>query len=569
MTAWRWRRGLAVGLALWGVIVNVAIYAIPGLAGALVAWVVTLAIGAGLAWRAPHAIRPQVRVVAGFAVVALALFLIMLAGRQILLKSDVAIHHGLIATIRAGGPHPPELPWNPGLAAPYHYGLDLLIGLLTPPVGPDPAFVAELLEAYIWMSYALIVGTLLLRRGSWTVALILAPLLLAVGTNTGQFTSSGVLQVPVPTGLPAPGLRASLADIFVGGGDGGNTAWLPNIQRPFFVLGYALALVVLERVADRIDRRWLHRGTLALLIGFLGLVDEAVAPVVLVLWAALEAAPLVEARRDRPFPWKSALRAATGPALAALLLATGGGVITGLLTEGSYGTLWLGWAHDAGARQPLASFTELSGGLGLLGLGPLVLAGGAVLLAWRNRLSMAFAAGSGVFLLAAFVLQYEHGQHDVARLDGHARNFALLALLLALSLRLPAMRPRWRYAAGTMLVALVILPAIVPPVRNLGMAVGHGVQLANAHPDQQGRRLVFTHLTSRVADYIRDHTAVEARILSPHPLDMTAATGRPNAAGHTYASHYIYGRGPDYPRRYPLPRPCRHSAAGHHLRARH
>ena len=538
-------QGLVVGLALWGVIVNVVIYAIPGLAGALVAWVVTLAIGIGLAWRAPHAIRPQLRVAAGLAVVALVLFLILLAGRQLLSSPDSAIHHGLIATIRAGGPHPPELPWNPGLAAPYHYGIDLLIGLLTPPVGPDPAFVTELLGAYIWMSYALIVGTLLLRRGSWTVALILAPLLLAAGTNTFQFTSSGVLQVPVPAGLPAPGLRASLADIFVGG-IGDNTAWPPNIQRPFFVLAYALALVVLERVADRIDRRWLHRGTLALLVGFLGLLDEAVAPVVLVLWAALEAAPLVEARRDRPFPWKSALRAAMGPALAALLLAAGGGVITGLLTEVSDGTLWLGWAHDAGARQPLASFTELSGGLGLLGLGPLVLAGGAVLLAWRNRLSLAFAAGSGVLLLAAFVLQYEHGQHDVTRLDGHARNFALLALLLALSLRLPALRPRWRYAAGAMLAALVIWPAIVPPVRNLGMAVGRGVQLANAQPDQQGRRQVFTHLTSRVADYIRDHTAVEARILSPHPLDMAAATGRPNAAGLTQASHYIYGRGPVY-----------------------
>ena len=210
-------QGLVVGLALWGVIVNVVIYAIPGLAGALVAWVVTLAIGIGLAWRAPHPIRPQLRVAAGLAVVALVLFLIVLAGRQLLSSPDSAIHHGLIATIRAGGPHPPELPWNPGLAAPYHYGIDLLIGLLTPPVGPDPAFVTELLGAYIWMSYALIVGTLLLRRGSWTVALILAPLLLAAGTNTFQFTSSGVLQVPVPAGLPAPGLRASLAGHLRGG----------------------------------------------------------------------------------------------------------------------------------------------------------------------------------------------------------------------------------------------------------------------------------------------------------------------------------------------------------------
>ena len=142
-------QGLVVGLALWGLIVNLVLYAVPGMAGALVGWVVMLAIGAGLAWRARRPIRPRLRVVAGFAVVALVLFPIVLAGRQLLSSPDTAIHHGLIATIRAGGPHPPELPWNPGLAAPYHYGIDLLIGLLTPPVGPDPAFVTELVDAYI------------------------------------------------------------------------------------------------------------------------------------------------------------------------------------------------------------------------------------------------------------------------------------------------------------------------------------------------------------------------------------------------------------------------------------
>ena len=536
-------QGLVVGLALWGLIVNLVLYAVPGMAGALVGWVVMLAIGAGLAWRARRPIRPRLRVVAGFAVVALVLFPIVLAGRQLLSSPDTAIHHGLIATIRAGGPHPPELPWNPGLAAPYHYGIDLLIGLLTPPVGPDPAFVTELVDAYIWVSFALIVGALLLRRGPWMVAL--ASLLLAVGTQTLLFTSPGVLQVPVPAGIPAPGLRASLTAIYVEGLAEIRVA-PPDVWKPYFVLAYALALVVLERVADRTDRRWLHQGALALLVGFLGLLDEAVAPVVLALWGGLEAIQLVQARRKAPLRWNPMLWAAAGPVLAALLLAAGGGVITGLLTEVSDGTLWLGWAHDAGARQPLASFTELSGGLGLLGLGPLVLAGGAVLLAWRNRLSLAFAAGSGVLLLAAFVLQYEHGQHDVTRLDGHARNFALLALLLALSLRLPALRPRWRYAAGAMLVALVIWPAIVPPVRNLGMAVGRGVQLANAQPDQQGRRQVFTRLTSRVAAYIRNSVAVEARILSPHPRDMSAATGRPNAAGITQASHYLFALGPEY-----------------------
>ena len=111
-------QGLVVGLALWGVIVNVVIYAIPGLAGALVAWVVTVAIGIGLAWRARQASRPRLRVVAGFAVVALVLLLIALAGRQLVPNPDSAIHHGLIATMRAGGPHPPELPWHPGWPPP-------------------------------------------------------------------------------------------------------------------------------------------------------------------------------------------------------------------------------------------------------------------------------------------------------------------------------------------------------------------------------------------------------------------------------------------------------------------
>ena len=543
-------QGLAVGLALWGVIVNVVIYAIPGLAGALVAWVVTLAIGAGLAWRAPHAIRPQVRVVAGFAVVALALFLIVLAGRQLGAGRDPNVHYSLVAAIRAGGPHPPELSWHPGLAVPYHYGIDLLVGLLTPAVGPDAAFVTELLDAYIWMSYALIVGSLLLRRGVWMVGLAL--LLLAAGTDAFLFTSPGVVQVPVPAGLPAPGLRAALADIYMEG-LGSSTATPPNVRRQLFVLAYALALVVLERVAHRADRRWLHRGTLALLVGFVGLLDEAVALVVLGLWGLIEAIELVQAART-PLRAKAMLAAAGGPALGAILLAASGGVVTRLLTEGSGGALSLGWVHDAGARQTLVSFTGLSGGVALLGLGPLALAGGAVLLAGRNRLSLALAAGSGVFLLAAHTLQYQYGQHDITRLDGHARNFALLAVLLALSLRLPALRPRWRYAAGAVIVALVMWPAIVSPVRTLGLAVERGVQLANAQPDQQEfntpsirPRQVQPRLTSaRVAAYIRDNTAVEARILSPDALEMSAATGRPNASGFTQAAHYIHADGTEY-----------------------
>ena len=187
-------QGLVIGLALWGLITNFVLYAVPGLAGAAVGWGLTLILGTVLAWRAPHSIWPRPRVAAGFAVAFLVLFWLALASRQLLESPDPMLHLGLAAWIRAGG-FPPELPWNPGMVVRYHHAADLLVGLLTPPVGPDLAFVQELLGAYAWTSLALVVATALLRRGSWRVALVIAPLLLTAGawtwTSLGDGTSAG------------------------------------------------------------------------------------------------------------------------------------------------------------------------------------------------------------------------------------------------------------------------------------------------------------------------------------------------------------------------------------------
>ncbi|MCY3785071.1 MAG: hypothetical protein OXG79_14985 [Chloroflexi bacterium] len=538
-------QGLVIGLGVWGVIVNFVVYLIPGLAGALVGWVVVLATGAGLVWHAPDRIRLQPRAAAAIAVVALALLLVTLAGRQLEPISHTATQWGLASTMRAGGLHPPQLPWHPGMAAPYHYGFDLLVGFLTPPVGPDPALVTELLSAYVFVSYALIVGTLLLRRGSWLGVAALAPLLLAAGTQTFLGVSPGTLQVPVPAGVPAPGLRASLATVYVDG-LGAQITVPPNLTFPYFPLAYALALVVLERAVHGRDWRWARPVALALLVGFLGLVDEAVAPIVLALWGLLEVVALWQTRRERSIR-AGVVQAASGPVLATLLLATGGGVVSGVLSGGLGGGLSLSWIDHSVLRPSLASFTALAGGVGLLGLGPVVVAGAALLLTRRDRLCVALAAGSGAFVLAALTLQFEHAQHDVARIDGHARNFGLLALLLALSLRLHDLRPRWRYTAAAVIVALLTWPAIVTPVRTLSTAVGGGVQLANAEPGQPGRRQAFPRLDSaRVAAYIRDHTDVDARILSPQEETMSIATGRLNAAGFTQAVHSTASTGPEY-----------------------
>ena len=307
-------QGLVVGPALWGLITNFVLYAIPGLAGAAVGWGVTLALGAALAWRARDAIRPRPRVAAGFAVAVVALFWMALASRQLLPFSDPQLHLGMAGSFRAGG-FPPELSWSPGEPLRYHHATELLVGLLTPPWGPNLAFGSELLDAYAWTSFALVVVTALASRGSWRIALLFAPLLLSVGAWTWTSVGNGVLQGPVPAGLPEAGLRASLWDIYwptVGESWAPREAGLPNIWKSSFPLAYALGLIVLERVARATDRPWPVTLALAALVGFLGLLSTTLAPLVIGLWAALEVVRLSQARRARALAWREMLRWARG-----------------------------------------------------------------------------------------------------------------------------------------------------------------------------------------------------------------------------------------------------------------
>ncbi len=575
-------QGLVVGPALWGLLVNFVMYAVPGRAGAAVGWVVMLALAAALAWRARRSrtrLLPQPRVAAGFFVAALALFWVALAARQQLHTPDAHLHLGLAAAIREGG-FPPELPYSPGAPANYHYGTDLLLGALAPPVGPDLAFAMELLSAYIWVSLALTVATALWTRAFWGAVLVTVPLLLSAGAWTlVVYTPAHVVDVPVPAGVPSAGLRASLLDIYWPTeppwswefrGMNGYGPSPPNLFKPFFVLAYALALVVLERAAAGLPgtRRgarvvgggvaaanrpggWPAAVTLAALVGFLGLADETVAPIVLALWAALEAAALWSTRAAMPRRLRPAAHAAAGPALAVLLLAAGGGVftstLTGMLTEGAASGLSVGAPADPGNRRLVGTFDPQPGGVGVLGLGPVVVAAAAALLARRDRLALALAAGSALFLLAVLTVRYGSASHDLVRFDGHARTFAVLALMVALSARLHDLRPRWRYAAGAVVVALVIWPTAAAPVRNLGLSVGHGVQVSNASAEQPGIRIhaisrqqVGSLARSDVAAFIRDRTAVDARVLSPSPHRMTFATGRPNVSG--LAGRFHLGR---------------------------
>ncbi len=554
-------QGLVVGLALWGVVVNLLMYLWPGLTGAAVGWGITLGLGAVLSWRAPERIRPEPRMLAGFAVVVLALLWVGLAARQALTIPDAPDHLGMSGAIRAGS-FPPSFFWSPGVAAPYHYGSDLLVAALTPPFGPNLAFVTELLGAYAWTSFILVVVTALLRRSSRFAVLVTVPLLLGYGawTQTGLFAN--ILQVPVPTGIPSAGIRASLGEIYWP-----SVEWplpspfigVPDIWLPRHPLSYALTLVVLERAADPGGRSWSASLALAGMIGFVGVLSATVAPVILAAWGALELAHLVKPEAAHAGRRMALLRSGVGLALGLVLLAIGGGTLKSNLANTELIGISFGWNGHEWRSWVQGSIQSRPGGIGLLGTAgsPIIVAAMAVALAWRDRLVLALVAGVGALMLAKLVLRYEPAPWDLARFDGHARNFALLALLLALSVRLAKLQPpRLRYAAAGLLVALVVWPTISPSVRNLGLTLGQGVEVANARIPPAEAAARYSHqgryelpsVADRIAAYLRDRTPVDARVFSPTPGfgAVAFATGRPSASGFFGHVHMYPRLGPEY-----------------------
>lgn len=577
-------QGLAIGMALWGLTANFVLHAVPGRAGALLTWVLLLTLSLWLGWRRREALPIDRGKAAGFAAGALMVFAVALAARQTLIVSDAFIRFGLAAPIQAGV-WPPVLPWSPWQPVPYHYGTDMLVGLLAPPAGPDLAFTKEVLDAAAWTSLTLLVGVTVVRRGGWLGLVVFTPLLLTAGAWIQlQGASPALLQLPMPSGLPDAGVRASLSEVYWP-----TREWPwpypephaapPNIWFFRFTLAYALALIVLERVTESTQPLpWQSSLTLAALVGFLGLTEEALALTILGLWGLIELFRIV---RSRPKRARILARAVAGVGSAGVLLALGGGVLTGMLTGAAGGNVALGWAADLARLRPQALLDSRPGGVAVLGLGPAILATAAVLLGVRQRLVLTLAAGAGVFLLAAFALRYESAPQNVGRLDAHAGNLALVALLVAASVRLRTARPRWRYLICVLLGALIVWPSVALPVRTLAFQVSHGVDLANARPGPAGRDIALTtagigrqtvqHLTpSQVVNdmpspppplhtrptgvlkhdpvirYIQHHTATDDRILSPHPSELTLATGRPNAAGFAGYLHYVERAGPEY-----------------------
>ena len=282
------------------------------------------------------------------------------------------------------------------------------------------------------------------------------------------------------------------------------------------------------------------------------------APVVLLIWIGLECARLFRARRAGASLLAPALRSGGGLLAAGLLLRFGGGALSEVADGGARAGLTLASNLDAMYRPVVGIFTTHPGGLGILSVGPLAVAGIAIALARRDWLVAALAGGAVLLALAWLSLDYPPFAQDLRRLGGHARNLAMLALLLALSAhlaRLPSRR--WRYAAAALLVGLIVWPTAVGPARAAAGALGQGVQLANAGPGWRAareqdetaalRRFPMPIMSRRLAVHIRTHVPVDAPVLDPSAnLAVLLHTGRPNNFGFANAVHLIWRPGPEY-----------------------
>ena len=150
---------------------------------------------------------------------------------------DPGIHLGLSSYIQAGG-WPPATPWNPDFRVHYHHGVDMLIGLLAPPFGPNLVLVTEILSTYFWISFALVVATTMLNRGGWLWTLVLSPLLLTAGSWTllGYLNRvPNIVQIPLPTEIQIPsasGIRSDGA-LLAGNGTSFGIPSLTGLQPTF------------------------------------------------------------------------------------------------------------------------------------------------------------------------------------------------------------------------------------------------------------------------------------------------------------------------------------------------
>ncbi len=548
-------QGLIAGLALWGLLVNAAFYVAPGAIGVVLAWSAAAMLTVVLIWKKRVEPRPSRSAAATFAAIFLPVFWIALSARQLLWVPDIGVHVPLTASMMAGN-FPPAFPWNPNEPAFYHYGPDLIIGALEAGTGLGYVLVTELLGAFSVTALFLIVGSLVARNRSLWSLILTVPLMLSAGAWTLVLVGDQpwTLLAAVPGGLPQAGIRASLLDVYF---PGAGVPWMapveaspPNIFNPAFSMSYALLLMLVERLVAGGARPVVGLVATSVLGAYLMLLDEPVFAAFALIWAMVVAFRFARVRETRI----SDLRAGTaGIALSILLAVVYGGVLFDTVFRSAGGESGLAFVWpDLPNVTDLLAIDRLPGSLGILGIGPLVLVA-LVALGWRAGLIGLLLAGAGLAMwTVGLFVEYEFSSFDNLRLQGHFRNLLLIATILVIGYFLARLK-RWPHRiACAALGVIVVWPTVAGSGANLWFAVKEGPQIAI--PTAETRRIragimgraELAGVPAELVSYIKDDLVGNASILSPNPMTISVASGRPAPYGYVGFTQYVGLRGPEY-----------------------
>ena len=548
-------QGLIAGLAFWGLLVNAAFYVAPGAIGVVLAWSAAAMLTAVLIWKKRVEPGPTRSAVATFAAIFLPVFWIALSARQLLWVPDIGVHVPLTASMMAGN-FPPAFPWNPNEPAYYHYGPDLIIGALEAGTGLGYVLVTELLGAFSVTALFLIVGSLVARNRSLWSLILTVPLMLSAGAWTLVLIGDQpwALLAAAPAGLPQAGIRASLMDVYF---PGAGVPWMapveaspPNIFNPAFSMSYALLLILVERLVAGGSRPVVGLVATSMLGAYLILLDEPIFAAFALIWAIVVAVRFARVREPRI----SDLGAGTaGIALSILLAVVYGGVLFDTVFRSAGGESGLAFVWpDLPNLTDLLAFDRLPGKLGILGIGPLVLVA-LVALGWRAGLISLLLAGAGLAMwTVGLFVEYEFSSFDNLRLQGHFRNLLLIATILVIGYFLARLK-RWpQRIACVALAVIVVWPTVAGSGASLWFAVKNGPQFAiptaetrRIHAGIMGRA-ELAGVPAELVSYIKDHLAGNASILSPNPMTISVASGRPAPYGYVGFTQYLGLRGPEY-----------------------
>ena len=551
--------GLLTGPAFLGAVTAFGMYLTPGAVGVAVGWAVVLALAVGVARRQrlpPKTLLPGWR----FGVLWLAVFVIALAARQQYWIPDAMVHTPLSASLMAGV-FPPRFPWTPDIPAIYHFLPELTIGAFNMGFGPGLVLTTEILGAFVAAALAVLVVAVAADLGASRLAMaIVLPILLSPGLWTLVLVGDrpAAVQLAIPVGAPADGLRAALGSMYVPDISSAATtpveAAPPNIINPHFIWSHGLAVTVALLATTRATHRLAGALVLALLISALSATDETVFVAVVLALGGYAAVSVLRDRNhwQRHCPLLTALVAGAG------LAVVQGGVLSDLLFHAPEGVDVVSLRAPAPELAWLGRIRTIGGGLGALTVGTvaiLILSAGAACAARSRSLAVVVAMATALFAGFA-LLHFPASPVDIARLEGHALNLAMIALAVGLAAGTARLRRRAAlHGGGLLLAGLVVWPTSADSIGRIAEAVADGPRLyvAGTRPTEAAPSFsTRSRLDAEIAEHrplleaISTTVSPNERILTRRAKLISAGTGRPTPLGYAEWPHYVGLVGPEY-----------------------